>query len=423
MIFLDGYIKKVTDEISDKRLRKEIEEELACHIEEKAEFYVKTGYTAEAARKKAEEDMGKEPLTVANMLISIHPRSRRGRLAGDILLSIIFAVVLIFEIRYYWIIFFGAFEEISIIFTGICFSLLSLMLLYALKKKYVFMPFIVSLLSLTLLPFSVQLTFVTNFLEAVSGGLREYYINMETFYLYPADAAFFANLLFNVTVFIAGIITAVLAILYRRNRLGLRMLKIKHGVKVLLSALLVFTVVSSLLLIPGYWAKPDYKYEKICGYAIIPVASSEEGEFSLRNHAENTEYRENSQQECYYVFVEFDTFTEELVCHTYVGGEEKESKLLDTTGKGVTCVEVRNFFNPIDSFTKADIIGGELDISTQSGYLLVIPLIDAYNDEVSGQYYESRFSSEEAYLLDISADNPTTVRGNYYNLHYEIILR
>lgn len=68
----DEYLRILTKNISNRKIRKEICMEMKNHITDQKEAYIKMGYCNEDAEKAAVRDMG-EPKTTGEMLDSVHP--------------------------------------------------------------------------------------------------------------------------------------------------------------------------------------------------------------------------------------------------------------------------------------------------------------------------------------------------------------
>ena len=78
----EQYLEKAVSHISNKKKRKEIEEELAGHLEDKKELLMIKGFQEEDAKQKVLEEMGgaEELSRTLGILHSKVPKDEQGRL-------------------------------------------------------------------------------------------------------------------------------------------------------------------------------------------------------------------------------------------------------------------------------------------------------------------------------------------------------
>ncbi len=406
------YTERVRKNIHNKRLREEISSELMCHIEEKTGDYTDMGCTPEEARRRAEADMGDEPERVAGLLESIHAYSRWGRILRDVIAGIIMLAAVIAEICYFIIFLLGPNELNGTVFCGCCYSLYIILLLISLKKKYCVFPFMVSLFTLTTLPFAWNINFVTTFFEAVTGGLSDYYSNVVSKEVYPGIFSIVLFAVYMAVILFSGISVSVFSFLYMRNRLTAKRLKAKRTVKRILTALLIFTVISTSLMVPVFFTEPDYKYEFFEGLALIPIESEDDAEEIIERHVNDYHHIENTEEECYYIATRYTLFDTLPECLGYTNGEMFYYSPWD----GRTREREH-----IGLFTDAVLHKSTLDIETENGYLLCIPLI-GYQIDLQPSEEDKYYSAEDAFIIPLPLEKPEYITLNIVDSRYELKL-
>ena len=412
---MSDYIDRVRKRIHNKRLREEISSELSSHIDEKIKDYMDMGCSPEEAARRAEADMGDEPERVAGLLESIHAYSRWGRILGDVIAGLIMLAAVIAEICYFLIFLLGPNELNGTVFCGCCYSLYIILILISLKKKYCVFPFMVSLFTLTTLPFALHINFVTTFFEAVTGGLSDYYSNVVSKEVYPGVFSIVCYAVYMAVILFSGISVSVFSFLYMRNCLTAKGLRAKRTVKRILTALLIFTVISTSLMIPVFFTEPDYKYEFFEGLALIPIENEEDAEEVIERHVKDYRHIENTAEKSYYVHFDYDLFSETLVAEEYVNGEIYEPEIY----RDLKSEEVK--INT-DLFTEYDLYKCKLDIEAQNGYLLVIPLIGYLMEEQPSEDIDAYYSAEDAFIIPLPLEKAEYITLNIIDIRYELEL-
>ncbi|MBQ3537264.1 MAG: hypothetical protein IJA39_01680 [Clostridia bacterium] len=410
---MSDYIDRVRKRIHNKRLKEEISSELSTHIDEKIKDYTDMGCSPEEAARRAEADMGDEPERVAGLLESIHAYSRWGRILGDVIAGLIMLAAVIAEICYFIIFLLGPNELNGTVFCGCCYSLYIILLLISLKKKYCVFPFMVSLFTLTALPFSWNINFVTTFFEAVTGGLPGYYSDVVNKEVYPGILSIVLFAVYMTVVLSSGISVSVFSFSYMRNRLTAKGLRAKRTVKRILTVLLIATVISTSLMIPVFFTEPDYKYEFFEGLALIPIESEDEAREIIERHVNDYRHKEITEEECYYIDTRYTLFDTIPECFGYVNGEMIYYSPWD--------LRTRNREH-IDLFTDAVIYKSTLDIETENGYLLCIPLIGYLIEEQPSEDIDKYYSAEDAFMIPLPLEKPEYITLNIVDSRYELKL-
>lgn len=412
---MSDYIDRVRKNIRNKRLKEEISSELSTHIDEKIKDYTDMGCSPEEAARRAEADMGDEPERVAGLLESIHAYSRWGRILGDVIAGLIMLAAVIAEICYFIIFLLGANELNGTVFCGCCYSLYIILLLISLKKKYCVFPFMVSLFTLTALPFSWNINFVTTFFEAVTGGLPGYYSDVVNKEVYPGILSIVLFAVYMTVVLSSGISVSVFSFSYMRNRLTAKGLRAKRTVKRILTALLIATVISTSLMIPVFFTEPDYKYEFFEGLALIPIESEDEAREIIERHVNDYRHIESTEEECYYIAFYYDLFYTALEAEKYLNGEICEKDKTDW-------LENEETKEYIDFLTSSVLYKSTLDIETENGYLLCIPLIGYLIEEQPSEDIDKYYSAEDAFIIPLPLEKPEYITLNIVDSRYELKL-
>lgn len=90
------YLNRITEKISNNKIKSEIAFELDAHIDERVQFYEEIGYFEEEAYEKAVEEMG-DPDAVGVSLARLHPK-------GKVITSILSVILLTAMIFLFWFI-------------------------------------------------------------------------------------------------------------------------------------------------------------------------------------------------------------------------------------------------------------------------------------------------------------------------------
>lgn len=410
---MSDYTERVRKNIHNKRLKEEISSELSSHIEEKIKDYTDMGCSHEEAARRAEADMGDEPERVAGLLESIHAYSRWGRILRDVIAGIIMLAAVIAEICYFIIFMLGPHELNGTVFCGCCYCLYIILLLISLKKKYCVFPFMVSLFTLTALPFSWNINFVTTFFEAVTGGLPGYYSDVVSKEVYPGIFSIVIFAVYMTVILFSGISVSAFSFLYMRNRLTAKGLRAKRTVKRILTAFLIFTCFSTSLMIPVFFTEPDYKHEFFEGLALIPIESEDEAREIIERHVKDYSHIESTEEKCCYITTRYNLFDTLLQYTAYINGE---------VCQGEGWLENRRTREKIDLFTQAVLYESNLDIEAENGYLLCIPLIGYLIEEQPSDDIDAYYSAEDAFIIPLPLEKPQYITLNIIDSRYEVKL-
>lgn len=416
---MSEFIKKVTDNIPDRKLKKEIEEELSCHIEEKAEFYIKRGFSKEDAYKKADEDMGEDAVRVGVSLSEIHPVSRGKMLFFSIIIYLFTALVL-FADKYSFVFYLSdSFGITGILVSGIMFIIILSALKYSVKRKSVSVLFALCVLTATRFYYVFQLPFFYCLIGWLSGSAAEYYSSVISRDIMPTKALMLITGVYIAVILVISFLSLMQAFSFYINRFSKNKLVLQKILEVSVRILLIFTVISVIISMPVYFCEPDYEYEYISGVAIIHISDESQAQEILEKLENDAKYIVSTAEKSYYIEHGVDFGSEELYISQYVGGNMVHSyieKAYIHSASGNLYEPVNYAYYESDEFTQERHMSISVPVSSEDGYLLIVPKTEE-ND------YSERYLINESEIIDLPLEKNYYITGNCYSSYYEIVLK